>query len=696
MWEIPAVAHMTTHKNTDHSNIRLEPSLHPSLAVTSTNILYTIPLLHPSYHSILNCQLTMLRISIIHFRLLLVACFVETAKAGWWDDFSNNLATDLAPLLALFGEQVTKQFMSESTTIGNNFIFAMAPLGILTAVVSAIRVCGGASLRAFIGRAQEGGGIAEAELCSSTSRDVCELYHNGAIVRVFGRPKILEIVHDRDATDFYTTSNRSDSQTPKCGIYFFREYLKTHSAKEAGWKENKNDTPDNLEAAREPLRSGRDNNDDKFAPNPNLSFNIGIKRHSPYVSWAAGTAGFLAQASVLVFGILVTYRLGWTKDGHLPQPWAFPLMSLGTVLLCSGMFSCAFLVERSTKERVFRRHPGDSKPTSSIYVVQPGNQIVGDQTFDSFSFTDSPDPLEEYTTSWKMPQESTASLKVWLAVGVTMSGFVLQFVGLRAMHSAVSVVQLGAILLMSVVRSGLRTQRLRKDQNLLHDRLDEVEGHELDWLALQMGKDRPGTGDQERIFWSITAPHLGQQRKEGSEDGSNDSNNNHDTSIERTEEKKGDRVLICAFKKKPRSAADSQDETQTHLREAQVKWLSAAESDPHMTTASQEKPHLAGRLLYYRSQLAELTSLPARVKSRSSSAWDNNLVYVRLQAQQLKKAIESSAGILFAHAEVKSDWKDAESLFWALDVAVSHYNESSLKDFTIPEQKSLQNPSFHS
>jgi len=148
----------------------------------------------------------MLRISIIHFRLLLVACFVETAKAGWWDDFSNNLATDLAPLLALFGEQVTKQFMSESTTIGDNFIFAMAPLGILTAVVSAIRVCGGASLRAFIGRAQEGGGIAEAELCSSTSRDVCELYHNGAIVRVFGRPKILEIVHDRDATDFYTIS----------------------------------------------------------------------------------------------------------------------------------------------------------------------------------------------------------------------------------------------------------------------------------------------------------------------------------------------------------------------------------------------------------------------------------------------------------------------------------------------------------
>lgn len=30
------------------------------------------------------------------------------------DNFSNNLFTDLAPLLTLFGEQVTKQFMSQA------------------------------------------------------------------------------------------------------------------------------------------------------------------------------------------------------------------------------------------------------------------------------------------------------------------------------------------------------------------------------------------------------------------------------------------------------------------------------------------------------------------------------------------------------------------------------------------------------
>ena len=92
-------------------------------------------------------------------------------------DFSNNLATDIGPLIVLFGEYMTRQYLSESTRFRDYFIFAMGPIGILTAMVSAIRVCGHSSLRAFVGRGQEGDGIVEAELCTSTSRDVCELFN---------------------------------------------------------------------------------------------------------------------------------------------------------------------------------------------------------------------------------------------------------------------------------------------------------------------------------------------------------------------------------------------------------------------------------------------------------------------------------------------------------------------------------------
>ncbi|KAK1984379.1 hypothetical protein LZ30DRAFT_747910 [Colletotrichum cereale] len=365
----------------------------------------------------------------------------------------------------------------------------MAPLGIITAIVSAIRVCGGPSLRAFIGRAQEGGGIAEAELCSSTSRDVCELYHNGAIVRVFGRPKILEIVLDREAAD----KELAKDQTPsKCGIHSFRDYIKTQSAEEAHWEEIGKQSGGDEEAQQRPSDDKTDN--DNFAPNPNLSFNIGIRRRPVYIPQLAAIIAFLAQASVVVFGGLVTLW-GWPKEDEQPPHWAFPLMFLGTVLLCLGMFYCAFLVENSTKERVFRKNKrsnnendgtrNSTSSTSTIYVVQPGNQIIGDQTFDPFLFDDSSNPITQYITSWKTPQQNKKEQQVVFATSITMSGFILHL----AMHSAVSVLQLGVILVVSGIRAGMRTQRLRKEDNLLYNRPDEVEGHELDWLALQMGKD---------------------------------------------------------------------------------------------------------------------------------------------------------------------------------------------------------------
>lgn len=99
-----------------------------------------------------------------------------------------------APLITLFGDRLTKQFLSESINLLDNVIFALSPLGVLTTVVSVIRVCGGSSLRAFIGRAQEGPAEAESELLPCVSESTAELFNDRGISRVFGRPKILEVV----------------------------------------------------------------------------------------------------------------------------------------------------------------------------------------------------------------------------------------------------------------------------------------------------------------------------------------------------------------------------------------------------------------------------------------------------------------------------------------------------------------------
>lgn len=67
-------------------------------------------------------------------------------------DFSNNIFTDLAPLLALFGDQMTKQFLSMSMGWLDNALIAICPIGILTVMVSAIRIAGTSKLKTLIGR----------------------------------------------------------------------------------------------------------------------------------------------------------------------------------------------------------------------------------------------------------------------------------------------------------------------------------------------------------------------------------------------------------------------------------------------------------------------------------------------------------------------------------------------------------------
>jgi hypothetical protein len=70
----------------------------------------------------------------------------------------------------------------------------MVPLGILTMITGAIRVQGSRIARSFIGRARENRALAELELMSSTSREVCELFNGKSIVRVMGKPSITQVL----------------------------------------------------------------------------------------------------------------------------------------------------------------------------------------------------------------------------------------------------------------------------------------------------------------------------------------------------------------------------------------------------------------------------------------------------------------------------------------------------------------------
>ena len=275
-----------------------------------------------------------------------------------WDDFSNNFATDLAPILVLFGEQASKQFLSESTSFWDSVIFGIAPIGVITAVVSTIRLYGSSSLKAFIGRAQEAHGVAEAELCSSTSDDVCELWSNGGICRVFGRPLILEFFRIKGAGDFYPCFDGgvNIATPPTCGLYPPKIVL--CAGKGGGGPHPKTDWEETEGAHTRIGKADTPREDGKlldFAPRPNLSLNIGIKPLRRRLLRMIAASGALLQLSFFGYATWVTFYYPelYEEDG-LPSLWSFCLATAGTSILVCGMICCAMLIESMSTERRFK------------------------------------------------------------------------------------------------------------------------------------------------------------------------------------------------------------------------------------------------------------------------------------------------------------------------------------------------------
>lgn len=130
-----------------------------------------------------------------------------------------------------------------------------------------------------------------------------------------------------------------------------------------------------------------------------------------------------------MFAVVVTYHLKWGKDGSPPESYACPLVIIETLPVCGGMFHCAFLIGQSTKEDAWLRkeekEEEDLNKSSIMYWVQPGGQIIGDQTFDAFSYTDCKRKLEKYTTSRRDHGSEESNFGVWIAIRTTFCGFIL-------------------------------------------------------------------------------------------------------------------------------------------------------------------------------------------------------------------------------------------------------------------------------
>ncbi|EWZ84241.1 hypothetical protein FOWG_12054 [Fusarium oxysporum f. sp. lycopersici MN25] len=378
-------------------------------------------------------------------RLLLLAVMATAVSAADDAEFAFNLLSDIAPVLALFGEQFARQFMSESLTWYDHLIFAMVPLGILTAITGAIRVHGPQVARSFIGRARETRALSEIELMSSTSQEVCELFNGSSIIRAMGRPKITQFLVfpelydtleerykklDFPLRDTEPVSEREDSS---CGIHslesaiskdvklmnfgryqsrstaLFQEYLK-RTLRFFGSITSREKTPESDTEEQKPKASTDAkcyNNGPKATSQPakppqgppNLQLNLssdyedqGWFKKGGEIILAAIVALFL-QTGVIAFAGVTTYYLSPRYPDLLESKvYGFPCYVAGSFLLSIGTGLCSIIVEHSTIEHCWELVKGVETPKDDdlmkkdqprlVWIQQ--NQTVNDQGFSGF------------------------------------------------------------------------------------------------------------------------------------------------------------------------------------------------------------------------------------------------------------------------------------------------------------------------
>lgn len=243
--------------------------------------------------------------------------------------------------------------MSQSMGLVEDFIFACAPLGIITAMVGAIRVSGPAWMKAIIGRARESEAMAEVELMSSTSEDVCELWNGDGVVRVLGSSPVIELYYlDPDPTNAPTLDSNEIPLLDSTILY--RDDCRIWNFKSAISGEL-------LEESTDPQPQNQEEN---LSHVPNLGLNLSGQQVTPLEFWLVAIIGLALQLGVVVFAGVGVYVPDWNqrfRKGDEPiKEYAFPLMATGTGTLVIGMFFCCYIVERRTTERTWpSRHLKD-------------------------------------------------------------------------------------------------------------------------------------------------------------------------------------------------------------------------------------------------------------------------------------------------------------------------------------------------
>ncbi|PVH67645.1 hypothetical protein DL98DRAFT_555074 [Cadophora sp. DSE1049] len=331
--------------------------------------------------------------------------------------------------------------MSQSMGWADNIIVAMAPLGIITAIVGAIRVGGPSWLRAIIGRTGETRAAAETELMSYTSHEVCELWNGQEIVRVMGKGLIREFIvllPEGSGESREMLVMQLDDVENK----YLPTYKPTIRDSIFGKHFRRGQDPETalLGLGAQELRDSSKSKNAKEGSNPEH----GTGLDSPSVIIVRNTA---ANAPNLTLNAHSQFGRG--------ELYLVAVFAAGTLLLVAGMLICSHVVENSTLE--VRYCPVAGRRAYVIWLQRAGT--VNDQAFESCAIF----PREAQTIITTSQRAATQQAKVQVeevkavtGTLVSLCGFVVQFIGLREMHWSASIAQLVATGMMTGLRAWAR------------------------------------------------------------------------------------------------------------------------------------------------------------------------------------------------------------------------------------------------
>lgn len=262
--------------------------------------------------------------------------------------------------------------------------------------------------------ARESRATAELELLSATSSEVCEMWSGSEVVRVAGQPSTTQYILDK------TMKRRS--------IWTLSEALKRNVYLQDS---SHTDVDDPIHA-------------------PNLTINV---QNAISLSWQLLTLvmiGIIIQLLAFVLSAFIVYGWSWRAGSEMISSYGFPCYLAGTVLLTFGLLGCARVIQNNSRvdELSPRKSPAEYQPL----CVQKACTVDA-KHFLSYAIFH---PEGQSTIKVSRGNERDYTLVTLCSTIIALIGYICQFVGLRAMHWSVALIQLAATLTMTCARAFLR------------------------------------------------------------------------------------------------------------------------------------------------------------------------------------------------------------------------------------------------